>query len=100
MSYFKFGLVAHLAVGLFTFSNSHILSPTNQSRIKDFEEYAKFHNIHKKLFLGEEIFERFENGISLMYLVFVLFLLSAYLIKNFATGILLNILQVLFKYFC
>ena len=99
INFFKVGIILHLILGSFMFSNSNILSAKNLIYLKwvskTLDGLAKEVRVDQFVF-----FERFSSGLALLYFLFVLFLFLMWLFQKVTLAILSKIFSVLVYIIC
>ena len=87
MSLFKYAVIFHLFFGAFFFSNSNILSAQNIAYLQWIK--IKLSNIESfKPIENNKLFDRFTEGIGLMYFLFVILMVLLYLFDSIVIALL------------
>jgi hypothetical protein len=99
MNKFRVALVLHIAFSLFMFSNSNILSAKNLKYIQWVQDELVSYT--KKVPIDVEHFlERWTSGVGLLYFLFVLFLVLAWVAYTFALKTVHKVFSALLYIIC
>ena len=92
MSLFKYAIVLHLFFGAWFYSNSNILSAQNLALL-DVVRRKISENKYTAKVDAKGIFNRFESGIGLLYLLFIIVLLICFIFEAVAIALIKSIVS-------
>lgn len=99
INFFKIGVILHLGLGAFMFSNSNILSAKNLYYLKWVQE--ELGEVAKEVRVDQYVFfERFSSGLALLYFLFVLLLFLMWLFQKVTLAILSKLFSILIYIIC
>ena len=95
IQFFKVGVILHLCLGAFMFSNSNILSSGNLDLLNTVtKRLSDVGGVNSFIF-----FDRFSSGLALLYLLFIVFLLLLWIFQKVTLTILGKVLSLLMSVF-